>query len=573
LRALKPESVIEVKGVVKKRSPETINPDLPTGAVEVAVKSLQLLSLAEPMPIPTHTNGYEIDEEIRLKYRYLDLRRSRLQQNIKDRSQFVAAARKYLYDHDFTEIETPMLTKATKEGSRDFIVPSRLQPGKFFALPQSPQQYKQLLMTAGFERYFQIARCIRDEDPRADRGYEHSQIDMEMSFVAREDVMGLTEGMIVHAVEALGGDIVEKPFPIFTYQDSMNRFGADKFDLRSVAEKKAGKLSFAWVVDFPFFKKVDNSDAAELEDGKSGWTFTHNPFSQPKAEHLDWHLKGKNIDQILTTQYDLVCNGYEVGGGSIRAHRSEVLEATYKIMGYSGEEIHTHIGHMLEAFKYGTPPHGGIAPGVERLLMILKHEEYLREVQAFPQTGTGRTSVMNAPSEVSPDQLAELGISVKPKVFASVYSAILDLLKSKKISYQEFEHQPVFTSKDASKARAGTSLHQGAKALVLRLKAGHGLLVIPGDVRADLKAVRKYLHYSNAKLEAIDVLPAITGLEAGAIPPFGSLLGLPTYLDSRLSDNQEIVFNAGRHDRSIKLNFSDYLSLEKPEIITISGSD
>jgi aspartyl-tRNA synthetase len=238
-------------------------------------------------------------------------------------------------------IETPLLTKATPEGSRDFVVPSRLQPGMFFALPQSPQQYKQLLMTAGFERYFQTARALRDEDLRADRGFEHTQIDIEMSFVQRDDVMNMVEGMVIHAAESLGYTIKEKPFPRISYKESMEKYGADKFDMRTEEEKAAGILAYAWVIDFPFFEK----------DEKSGkWTFTHNPFSAPLPEFLEDHLAGRNIENILTSQYDLVCNGYESGGGSIRAHDPEVLTATYRNMGYTEEETEQSVGHMIEAF-------------------------------------------------------------------------------------------------------------------------------------------------------------------------------------------------------------------------------
>lgn len=398
------ESSVEITGEVKKRPENLVNPKIPTGEIEVEIKELKILSAAkEQLPFPLETEGYEIEEELRLKYRYLDLRRSRLQRNIRVRSKYVQAAREYLFGEGFVEIETPILTKSTPEGARDFIVPSRVYPGEFYALPQSPQQYKQLLMVAGFEKYFQIARALRDEDPRADRGFEHTQIDLEISFVSREEVMRAVEEMTIYGLEKIGAKIAKKPFPVFTYQEAMEKFGADRFDLRSEEEKKEGILSFAWVVDFPFFKKN--------KEGR--WTFTHNPFSSPlNEEHEKWLLNGENIDQIITAQYDLVCNGYEVSGGSIRAHKSEVLRAVFKVMGYEDQEIEEKFGHMLEAFSYGAPPHGGCAQGVERLLMTYLGEDYLREVQAFPMTGRGRTSVMDAPSEVTERQLEELGIKV-----------------------------------------------------------------------------------------------------------------------------------------------------------------
>lgn len=397
------ESVVEIQGVVATRPEKLINPKLPTGTVEVQIEKLTIISPAKELPFPIDTDGYEIGEEIRLKYRYLDLRRPRLQKNMKVRSNYVQAAREYLFSQGFTEIETPLLTKSTPEGSRDFIVPSRLNRGKFYALPQSPQQYKQLLMTAGFERYFQIARCLRDEDPRADRGFEHSQVDIEMSFVTRENVMKMVEEMTIYALEKIGAKIAQKPFPVVTYQEAMKKYGVDKFDLRSDQEKKDGVMSFAWVVDFPFFEK----------DKEGGWTFTHNPFSQPLSEQQQWLLEKKNIDQILTSQYDLVCNGLEVGGGSIRSNRPEVLKAVFEIMGYKSQEIEEKFGHMLTAFEFGTPPHGGCAQGFERLLMAFFGEDYIREVQAFPQTGGGRTSVMDSPSYVDEEQLVELGIAVR----------------------------------------------------------------------------------------------------------------------------------------------------------------
>ncbi len=402
------ESVVEIIGEVKKRPERMVNPDLPTGTIEVDVVEYKVLNTARELPIPVDTDGHEISEEVRLQYRYLDLRRARMHQTLVLRSDYSRAVREALHKRDFVEVETPILTKSTKEGSRDFVVPARLQPGKFYALPQSPQQYKQLLMTAGVERYFQLAKCVRDEDLRADRGFEHTQIDLEMSFVDQKQVMNTVEEMMIESIQAVGGKIKETPFPIFTYQQAMEQFGQDKFDLRSESEKDSGLLAFAWVIKFPFFKKVDKADRAEVADGKSGWTFTHNPFSMPLSEHVEQHLKGENIEQILTSQYDLICNGYEVGGGSIRAHQPELLKATYRIMGYSDEEIEASVGHMLRAFELGTPPHGGIALGVDRIVMLLAGETSLKEAIAFPMSSSGKTAVMDAPALLSADQLTEL---------------------------------------------------------------------------------------------------------------------------------------------------------------------
>ena len=406
---VRPEWVVKATGIVNKRPEKMISKNKetgkvePNGDIEIELKKLEVLNEALTPPFDVRSDGMEINEEARLKYRYLDLRRPRMQKNIRLRSELVDRVRQYLFKNGFTEIETPYFTSTTPEGSRDFVVPSRMYPGKFFALPQSPQQYKQLLMTSGFEKYFQIARCFRDEDLRADRGFEHTQIDMELSFVTREDVMNLDEEMMTFVLEGMGYKIKEKPFPRFTYGEAMKRFGADKFDLRTEDDKKTGVLAFAWVIDFPFFEKD--------KDGK--WTFTHNPFSMPALDHLKWHLAGAHTEEIITQQYDLVCDGFETGGGSIRAHKPEILKATFRTMGYDDAKIEKDFGHMLWAFSHGTPPHGGLAHGIERLLMIMTGEKELREVQSFPQTSSGRTAVMDAPSDISDEQLKELGIELR----------------------------------------------------------------------------------------------------------------------------------------------------------------
>jgi len=402
---LRTEWVVEVRGKVNQRPEKNVQKDRQNGGIELEILSITVLNEAQTPPFDIHSDGREISEDVRLKYRYLDLRRPRMQKNIRLRSELVDKIRQFLFKQKFTEIETPYFTSTTPEGSRDFIVPSRMYPGKFFALPQSPQQYKQLLMSASFEKYFQIARCFRDEDLRADRGFEHTQIDMELSFVTKEDIMRLDEEMITSAFESMGYKLKEKPFPRFTYTEAMKRFGADKFDLRTEEDKKNGVLAFAWVVDFPFFEK----------DKEGNWTFTHNPFSMPAPENLEWHLAGTHTGEITTQQYDLVCNGFETGGGSVRAHKPDILRATFKTMGYADEQIDRDFGHMLSAFAFGTPPHGGIAHGIERLMMIMTGENELREVQSFPQTSSGRTAVMEAPSDVSEAQLKELGIELRKK--------------------------------------------------------------------------------------------------------------------------------------------------------------
>jgi aspartyl-tRNA synthetase len=390
---------------VNKRPEKNAQADRQNGDIELEIKAIEILNPSDAMPFDISNDTSGIDESVRAEYRYLDLRSKRMQKNMKLRSEFVQRCREYMFAHDFTEIETPLLTESTPEGSRDFVVPSRLNPGKFYALPQSPQQYKQLLMTAGFERYFQIARAVRDEDLRADRGFEHTQVDIEMSFVTMEDVIAAVEDMMTTVVEAMGYTIKQKPFPRISYKEAMEKYGADKFDMRTDDDKLSGVLAYAWVVNFPFFEKTD----------EGGWTFTHNPFSMPIPEHIEWLLKGEHIGEILTTQYDLVCNGFESGGGSIRAHKPEILEAVYKVMGFTSEDLQERIGHMLRAFRYGTPPHGGIALGVERNIMNLTSETMLREVQAFPMTRGGQTAVMHAPKPLTDKQLKELGLKIDKK--------------------------------------------------------------------------------------------------------------------------------------------------------------
>jgi aspartyl-tRNA synthetase len=563
------ESVVEIVGLVKARPEKMINSGSPTGTVEVDVQEYQVLNKAKELPIQVAGDGLDMSDDVRLRYRYLDLRRERMNKIVKLRSEYGRAVREALQKHEFVEVETPMLTKSTKEGSRDFIVPSRLQPGKFFALPQSPQQYKQLLMTAGVERYFQFARCIRDEDLRADRGFEHTQIDLELSFVKREDVMTIVEDVVKSAIKKVGGKLKDDQFPIIDYKDAMAKYGADKFDLRSEKEKADGVLAFAWVINFPFFKKVDATDAAEVEDGKSGWTFTHNPFSMPIPEHEKWLLKGENIEKITTTQYDLICNGYEVGGGSIRAHRPELLKATYKIMGYSDEETQASIGHMLEAFEVGTPPHGGIGLGLDRHIMLLAGEDSLREAIAFPMSASGKTAVMDAPSEVSDIQLKELHLALTGgagKIKISPHDFILNLLQTGGVSYQYLSHAPVFTSEEAEKVRGG-QLKEGAKALVLQADKEFILFVLPGDKRADLDALKEHLKVKKLAMASADSVLQKTGLKVGSIPPFGSSMGLKTYMHSALAENAQIAFNVGRHDRSIVMDFADFERLEKPEVV------
>ncbi len=403
-QTVRPEWVIQVTGQVNARPEKLINPEQSNGTIEIEVLSMAVLNEATTPVFDLSTDGKEVNEETRLKYRYLDLRRERMQQNIRMRHQAMHFVRDFYTKESFVEIETPNMTKSTPEGSRDYVVPSRLDKGKFYALPQSPQQYKQLLMAAGFERYFQIARCFRDEDTRGDRQPEFTQVDLEMSFVDQETVMSLNEKMIVELVKTVYPEkrIQQLPFPRLSYQEAMSKYGSDKPDLRE-DKNDPNLLAFCWVIDFPFFEKTD--------DGK--WTFTHNPFSAPKPEYIADLMDGKNIGEIVAAQYDMVLNGYEIGGGGIRNHNPEALKQVFRVMGYSDERIEQNFGHMLEALASGTPPHGGLAFGFDRLMMLLQNEPNIREVIAFAKTGEGKDPMMESPSEVSREQLLELGITLK----------------------------------------------------------------------------------------------------------------------------------------------------------------
>lgn len=401
---VRPEWVVEVRGNVNKRPKKMVNENEENGDIELEIFEIKVLNEAETPPFDIDGDGKEINEEARLRYRYIDLRRDRMQKNIRNRHNITHFIRDFYKKEGFVEIETPNMTKSTPEGARDYVVPSRLERGKFYALPQSPQQYKQLLMSAGFEKYFQIARCFRDEDTRGDRQPEFTQVDMEMSFVEQEDLMNINEKMIIELVNTQypKKEIQEIPFPKITYKEAIEKYGSDRPDLRK-DKNNLNELAFCWIVDFPFFEKTDDIK----------WTFTHNPFSAPQSEHIDNLMNSENIENILANQYDLVLNGNEIGGGSIRNHNPKALRKVFEIMGYSQERIDQNFGHMFKALASGTPPHGGIAFGFDRLVMLLQNEPNIREVIAFPKTGEGKDLMMNAPSEIEQKQLNELGIKIE----------------------------------------------------------------------------------------------------------------------------------------------------------------
>ena len=527
---LKPEWVIRVDGYVVARSEDTINPNLPTGNVEVRVKDLEVLSQAAELPLPVFGEP-EYPEETRLKYRFLDLRRETLHNNIMKRAAIIASLRSRMVGAGFFEFQTPILTASSPEGARDYLVPSRVHPGKFYALPQAPQQFKQLIMMAGFDRYFQIAPCFRDEDARADRSPgEFYQLDLEMSFVTQEDIFDTVEPILRGLFEEFGeGEPVTQKFPRIPYAEAMRRYGTDKPDLRNPIEMQdvtehfrgsgfkifagmiemdantrvwaipgkggssravcdrmnawaqgegqpgmayifwregegagpvaknigpertaairdqleledgdavffvaglpkefadfsarartkigeelklidTGRFEFCWIVDFPMFEWNEEEQKVD---------FSHNPFSMPQGglEALDV----VEPEKILAYQYDLVCNGVELSSGAIRNHKPEIMEKAFAIAGYPKEELEKRFGGMLRALQYGAPPHGGIAPGLDRIVMLLCREENLREVVMFPMNQQAEDLLMSAPSEVSSKQLQELSIRIslpKPK--------------------------------------------------------------------------------------------------------------------------------------------------------------
>jgi len=402
-QTLRSEWVVRIKGLIKERPEKMRNADIETGSVELEPHELEVLSKADTPPIPLDGDGYDIDEEARMKYRYLDLRRLRMARNLALRHKVTNLVRAYLTAAGFLEVETPTLTKTSPEGARDFLVPSRYHPGNFYALPQSPQQYKQLLMIAGVEKYFQLAHCFRDEDLRGDRQFEHTQIDMEMSFVTEEDVRTIVEGLMIHVIESCGKKVLLKPFPVFTHEEAVAKFGSDKFDVRP-DPKDPDLFAFAWVVDFPLFEK--DSETGNL-------TFAHNPFSAPKKEHVQKLLSGEDYESLRAQQYDLVCNGYELASGGVRISDPSVQRKVFEIMGLSAEETEERFGHLIHAYEHGAPPHAGIAPGLDRLVMLLAGEADIREVIAFPMSSRGQTSVMDAPSPATQKQLRELHLMVK----------------------------------------------------------------------------------------------------------------------------------------------------------------
>ncbi|MFA5062492.1 MAG: aspartate--tRNA ligase [Candidatus Omnitrophota bacterium] len=395
---LRAEFVIKLTGKVNKRPQGTINPKLNTGEIEILAKGLEILNPSANPPFEIIDN-LDVTEEARLKYRYLDLRRKKPFDNLLLRSNLYKIIRSYLDSQKFIECETPILTKSTPEGARDYLVPSRLNPGKFYALPQSPQLFKQILMVAGIERYYQIAKCFRDEDLRADRQPEFTQLDLEMSFINEEDIYSLIEELMFRIFKELKGIELKIPFPRISFNEAQEKYKTDKPDLRKDFNSD---FAFAWIVGFPLFK---------YNKEEKRWESEHHPFTAP--EETDLENLDKTPDKVKSRSYDLVLNGMELGSGSIRIHDQELQEKIFKIIGIDRENAKLRFGFLLEAFQFGAPPHGGFAFGIDRLLSILSNESSIREVITFPKTSAGVCPLTSAPSDVDEKQLKELNLAVK----------------------------------------------------------------------------------------------------------------------------------------------------------------
>ncbi|PIZ86348.1 aspartate--tRNA ligase [Candidatus Nomurabacteria bacterium CG_4_9_14_0_2_um_filter_32_10] len=402
-KEIRPEWVLKLTGLVNKRPDKNIKMDVLNGELELEVTNVEILNKAETTPFQINENSIGVNEDLRMKYKYLDLRTERMQKNIRMRDKIISFFRDYMHKNDFIEIETPILMKGTPEGSREYVVPSRLFSGQFYVLPQSPQQFKQLCMVAGFEKYFQVARCMRDEDTRGDRQPEFTQLDFEMSFVTQEEVLEYTEAMFIELVKNVYPEkkINKIPFPRISYKESIEKYGSDKPDLR-VDKNDPNELAFVWILDFPMFEKNDEGELQAV----------HHPFCSIKDEDKEKFLKGEDLFSIRANAYDLVLNGYELSSGSIRIHEKEIQKQVFKLLNIGEEEQKKKFGHMLEAFTYGAPPHGGFAPGIDRIVMILQNEPNIREVIAFPKTGEGKDLMMGSPAEISEKQLKELGIKL-----------------------------------------------------------------------------------------------------------------------------------------------------------------
>jgi len=402
LGEIRRESVIRVRGEVKKRPANQVKKELLTGEIEVSADEINILSRAAPLPLELD-ESVESTEETRLKYRFLDLRKRRLQRNLILRHKVCKAIRDFMDKEGFLELETPILSKSTPEGARDYLVPSRIYKGKFYALPQSPQLFKQLLMVAGYDKYFQMARCFRDEDLRADRQPEFTQLDIEMSFVEEEDVYDINERLLRYVWKQVLGVDLKIPFKRISYENAMKKYKTDKPDLRK-DKKSRDEWEFVWITDFPLL---------EWNEEEKRYYAMHHPFTSPKPEDIP--LMDKQPARVRARAYDLVLNGFEIAGGSIRIHDSELQKKMFRVLGISEKEAESKFKFLLEAFKYGVPPHGGIAFGLDRMVMLMAGENSIREVIAFPKNKDAKDLMLEAPSDVHHMQMEELGLRIKPK--------------------------------------------------------------------------------------------------------------------------------------------------------------
>ncbi len=394
-KSLTKESCVRIKGKVNERPKGTENKNSPAGTVEIKIEELEIYNKCPTLPFDL--DNKDTNEDIRLKYRYLDLRRPEMQNNLIVRSKIIKVIRDFLHKEGFSEFETPILAKSTPEGARDYVVPSRTQPGKFFALPQSPQLFKQLLMVAGFEKYFQIAKCMRDEDLRSDRQPEFTQLDIEMSFITQKDIMNLTEKLLQKIWKEILNTNIKIPFPKITYDNSMKKYNIDRPDLRK-NKNDPKEFAFCWITDFPAFDKSE-------EKGKL--IATHHPFTHPEMQSFN-----KNPTTAKSLAYDIVLNGTEIGGGSIRIHEQEIQSKVFEVLGINKKEQEEKFGFLLDALKFGAPPHGGIAWGLDRLVQIILGAESIRETIAFPKNKEARDLMLDAPSLLTNKQLKDVSIKL-----------------------------------------------------------------------------------------------------------------------------------------------------------------
>jgi aspartyl-tRNA synthetase len=401
-KEIRSEDVIKIKGVVNKRPAKTENPNIPTGLVEVCVEDIEFLSHCQDLPFELDQDK-EISQELKLYHRYLYLRKPEITKKFVLRHKLNQGLREFLNKKEFLEIETPMLTKSTPEGARDFLVPSRLQPEKFYALPQSPQLFKQILMVSGLDKYYQIVRCFRDEDLRKDRQPEFTQLDIEASFLEEDDVLNLTEMMLADLFLNVLGIKLKTPFPRISYQEAMEKYKSDKPDIKEQATFP--DYRFLWVTDFPLF---------EYNQQDQCWQSMHHPFTAPNAEDIN-KLDDKDLDQVKSRSYDLILNGQEIGSGSVRIYSAEIQKKIFQILGISEKEANEKFGFLLRSFKFGVPPHAGIAFGLDRLYAIITKSDSIRDIIAFPKTQRGVSPLTGAPSSVLENQLNELGIKTIEK--------------------------------------------------------------------------------------------------------------------------------------------------------------